>query len=48
LENRLVFFEENLREKFTNLEVILGRLNSQKSAFESSIAGIQSLFSGGN
>jgi flagellar hook-associated protein 2 len=46
LENRLVFFEENLREKFTNLEVILGRLNSQRDAFESSIVGIQNLFSG--
>ncbi|MBT3922340.1 MAG: flagellar filament capping protein FliD [Nitrospina sp.] len=48
LEERLVLFETNIRARFTNLEVVLGRLNSQKSAFESSIAGIQSLFSGGN
>jgi flagellar hook-associated protein 2 len=48
LEERLVLFESNIRNRFTNLEVVLGRLNSQKSAFESSIAGIQSLFSGGN
>ncbi len=46
LENRIVLFEENLRERFTNLEVVLGKLNSQKAAFESSIAGIQALFSG--
>ncbi|MBT3366209.1 MAG: flagellar filament capping protein FliD [Nitrospina sp.] len=47
LEERLVFFDENLREKFTNLEVTLGRLNSQKDAFNSSIDGIKALFSGG-
>ena len=46
LEGRIILFEENIRERFTNLEVVLGRLNSQKAAFESSIAGIQSLFSG--
>ncbi len=46
LEGRVVLFEKNVRERFTNLEVVLGRLNSQKSAFESSIAGIQSLSRG--
>ncbi len=46
LEERVVLFEENLRERFTNLEVILGRLNSQRDAFEQSIDGIQALFSG--
>jgi flagellar hook-associated protein 2 len=44
LEDRLILFEENLRERFTNLEVILGRLNSQRDAFDSSIDGIKSLF----
>ena len=47
LEERVVLFEENLRERFTNLEVVLGRLNSQRDAFDQSIAGIQALFSGG-
>jgi flagellar hook-associated protein 2 len=47
LEGRLVLFENNIRSRFTNLEVVLGRLNSQKAAFESSIDGIKSLFSGG-
>ena len=47
LEERLVLFENSIRNRFTNLEVVLGRLNSQKAAFESSIDGIKSLFSGG-
>ena len=47
LEERLVLFESNLRNRFTNLEVVLGRLNSQKASFESSIDGIKNLFSGG-
>ena len=42
----LVLFESNLRDRFTNLEVVLGRLNSQRDAFDSSIKGIQALFSG--
>ena len=45
MEGRLVLFEEDLREKFTNLEVLLGRLNSQRDVFEQSLAGIQALFS---
>lgn len=46
LEERVGLFEENLRARFTNLEVTLGKLNSQKDVFSSSIAGIQALFSG--
>ena len=46
MEERLVLFESNLRDRFTNLEVVLGRLNSQRDAFDSSIKGIQALFSG--
>jgi len=46
LEERIVLFESNLRDRFTNLEVVLGRLNSQRDAFDSSIAGIQALFTG--
>ena len=45
LEGRLVLFEEDLREKFTNLEVLLGRLNSQRDVFEQSIDGIRAIFS---
>ena len=46
LEERIVLFEENLRTRFTNLEITLGKLNSQRDAFDQSIAGIQALFSG--
>lgn len=44
LEERLELFEDDLRERFTNLEVVLGRLNSQRDAFEQSIEGIRNLF----
>lgn len=43
-EGRLDLFEANLRAKFVNLEVILGRLNSQRDAFNSSLAGLQNIF----
>ena len=43
MEERVVIFEETLKQRFTNLEVILGRLNSQRDAFNQSIAGIQAL-----
>jgi len=46
LEDRLILFEEDLRKRFTNLEVLLGRLNSQREAFDQSIDGIRALFSG--
>ena len=46
MEERLLLFEENLKERFTNLEIVLGRLNSQKDAFDNALPGIQSLFSG--
>ncbi len=46
MEERLLLFEENLKQRFTNLEIVLGRLNSQKDAFDNALPGIQSLFSG--
>ncbi|MEC7640701.1 MAG: flagellar filament capping protein FliD [Nitrospinota bacterium] len=42
-EERLLEFEQNLRARFTNLEVVVGRLNSQRDAFSSSISGLQSI-----
>lgn len=42
---RLLIFEQELKERFTHLEVTLGRLNSQKNVFEASLAGIQQVFS---
>lgn len=44
MEGRLVLFEDNLRGRFINLEVVLGRLNSQRDVFTASLAGIQNLF----
>jgi len=41
---RLLTFEENLKNRFANLEVVLGRLNAQKDTFNSSLQGIQDIF----
>jgi flagellar hook-associated protein 2 len=43
LEERLTVFEADLRSRFANLEVIIGKLNSQKGAFESALAGLNNL-----
>jgi flagellar hook-associated protein 2 len=42
---RLLEFEENLKARFSNLEIVLGRLNAQKDTFNSSLQGIQNIFS---
>ena len=42
---RLLVFEENLKQRFSNLEIVLGRLNAQKDTFQGALAGIQNLFS---
>jgi len=42
---RLLAFEETLKARFTNLEIVLGRLNAQKDTFNSALAGIQNIFS---
>ena len=42
---RLLEYEESLKAKFSNLEIVLGRLNAQKDTFSSSLAGIQNIFS---
>lgn len=47
LDDRLEEFERSIRERFVNLEIILGRLNTQKESFASSIAGLGNLFGGG-
>ena len=45
MEERLVLFEDNLRSRFINLEVILSRLASQREAFSQSVDGLKALFS---
>jgi len=42
---RLLEFEESLKARFTNLEIVLGRLNAQKDTFNSALSGIQNIFS---
>jgi flagellar hook-associated protein 2 len=42
---RLLEYEESLKAKFSNLEIVLGRLNAQSDTFKSSLAGIQDIFS---
>ena len=42
---RLLEYEESLKVKFSNLEIVLGRLNAQRDTFNSSLAGIQNIFS---
>lgn len=37
---RLTQFTENLKAKFTNLEVVVGKLKSQAQAFSSALAGV--------
>ena len=41
---RLLEFEESLKARFTNLEIVLGRLNAQKDTFNSALSGIQNIF----
>ncbi len=44
LEDRLVVFEEDLRLRFTNLEILIGELNTQRDAFTQALSGVQNLF----
>ncbi len=44
LDERVAQFEQNIKDRFANLEIILGRLNTQKESFASSIASIQNAF----
>jgi flagellar hook-associated protein 2 len=44
LESRLEVFEADLRQRFANLEVVIGRLNSQRDAFTSALSGLENLF----
>ncbi len=44
MDERLELFEQNIRDRFINLELILGRLNTQRQAFSNSIESIKSAF----
>lgn len=43
-ESRLEVFEADLRQRFTSLEVTIGRLNSQRDAFQSALGGLENIF----
>ncbi|MGP0565107.1 MULTISPECIES: flagellar filament capping protein FliD [unclassified Nitrospina] len=45
LDDRLALFEENIKKEFIRLEQLLGELDSQRRAVESSLANLPSLLS---
>jgi len=44
MDERLELFEKNLRQEFINLEIILGRLDAQRNAFQQALQGLSSFF----
>ncbi len=44
LEDRLQVFEDDLRRRFSNLEITIGQLNSQRDAFTQALTGLQNVF----
>lgn len=44
MDARLELFEQNIKDRFINLEIILGRLDGQKQAFSQSIENLSNLF----
>ncbi len=44
MDDRLELFEKNIRRQFINLEIILGKLDAQRSAFQQSLQNLSSFF----
>ena len=44
MDHRLELFEKNIRQQFINLEIILGRLDAQRKAFQQALQGLSSFF----
>ena len=44
MDERLELFEKRIRQEFINLEIILGRLDAQRNAFELALQGLDSFF----
>lgn len=44
LDDRLELFEKKIRQEFINLEIILGRLDAQRSAFQQALQSLGSFF----
>ncbi|NIQ04129.1 MAG: hypothetical protein GWM98_30340, partial [Nitrospinaceae bacterium] len=44
MDDRLELFEKNIRQQFINLEIILGRLDSQRNAFNQALDNLSGFF----
>ncbi len=44
MDERLELFEKQIRQEFINLEIILGRLDAQRNAFQQALQGLGSFF----
>jgi flagellar hook-associated protein 2 len=44
MDERLELFERNIRQKFVNLEIILGKLDSQRNAFQQALQNLGTAF----
>jgi len=44
MDERLELFEKSIRQEFINLEIILGRLDAQRNAFQQALQGLGNLF----
>jgi flagellar hook-associated protein 2 len=44
MDERLELFERNIRQQFVNLEIILGRLDAQRNAFQQALQNLGSAF----
>ena len=44
MDERLELFEDKIRKEFINLEIILGRLDSQRTAFQQALQGLGGFF----
>ncbi|MCH8932395.1 MAG: flagellar filament capping protein FliD [Nitrospinae bacterium] len=44
MDDRLELFEKKIRQEFINLEIILGRLNAQRNAFQQALQNLSSFF----
>jgi flagellar hook-associated protein 2 len=44
MDDRLELFEKNIRQQFVNLEIILGRLDAQRNAFQQALQNLGSAF----
>jgi len=44
MDDRLELFEKKIRQEFINLEIILGRLDAQRNAFQQALQNLSSFF----